>query len=208
MRRSPQRERPTAGGRSDDDFGCVPHHDPNREKQLSGDWRGDPREERVAVGRGAFAVGMAMQNHVQAGDVVMVRRSAAVMVVCGQVEGHRPTDRRRRGQGEQRGHGQGSLQGTPHGGQYPRCVAARQNEGMLVGLRRLSRWASRKAKRRATRCRLVGPSCLVYFFRRPTFSQRHAVEALRAHISRRAGPGNTVSHAELHLGSGVVMRPG
>lgn len=83
MRRSPQRERSTAGRRIDDEFGRVPYHDANREKQPPGDRRGDAREERVSVSRGAFAVSMAMQNHIQAIDAVVVRRSAAVMVVSG-----------------------------------------------------------------------------------------------------------------------------
>jgi hypothetical protein len=42
-----------------------------------------------------------------------------VMVIGGEVQRHRPSDGGRRSQSEQRAHGQGSLQGTPHEGEYP-----------------------------------------------------------------------------------------
>lgn len=119
MRRPPQQEKPEAAGRNDDNVGHVPDHGANQEEQLPGDRRGDAREERVSVSRGAFVMGMAIQDHVEADDVVVVRRSAVVMVVNGQVEGHRPADRRRRNKREQRGHGHGSLKGAPHGASIP-----------------------------------------------------------------------------------------
>ncbi len=130
VRRSPRREQPAAGRRSGDRFRRLPNHGAHQQKRLPRDRRGEAREERVSVSRGTFAVGMAMQNHIQAVDAVVVRPSATLMVVRGKVEGHRPANCRRRHNREQGACGQAAPQRTQHARQYPRCAAARQSEAI------------------------------------------------------------------------------
>lgn len=72
VRGTPRRERPAAGSCSGDNLWGVSDHGPNQQKQLPGDRCGNAGNERVPVSRGAFAVGVAMNNHVEAGDAVLV----------------------------------------------------------------------------------------------------------------------------------------
>jgi hypothetical protein len=127
VRRPPRGRQASAKAQGNDTLSRVAHHGDDQQLVPRGNRRGAASNERVPVRRGALIVGMAVQGDLEPGDAVVLRRSAAVMVI-GHVEGHCPASRRRRGEHEQGRDGQGSPDRTRHGREYPRCVLTRQND--------------------------------------------------------------------------------
>lgn len=85
MRRPQRRRQPPGGGLSNDNLGRVAHHRGTQHQLFRGNRRGNADKKRVPVRRGPCVVRMAMQSHVQANWVLVVRRLARMMVIAGQV---------------------------------------------------------------------------------------------------------------------------
>jgi len=67
----------------------------------------------MSVRRGAFVVGVAVQDRLEVASAVVMRRS--IEMVVSQVQSHSHSERDRRSNGEQGGRRPGTLEGTPHG---------------------------------------------------------------------------------------------
>lgn len=74
----------------------------------------DAGQDGMRVRCGPIGVSVAVERHLEADRAAAVPRVAGVMVVVGQMRGHRPSGGGRRRQGGQRADGQGSLQGMAH----------------------------------------------------------------------------------------------
>lgn len=102
-----------AGGHGHDRLGRVAHPGGDQQLLLRGHRRGIACKERMSVRRGAFVVGVAVQDRLEVASAVVMRRS--IEMVVSQVQSHSHSERDRRSNGEQGGRRPGTLEGTPHG---------------------------------------------------------------------------------------------
>ena len=117
MGRSTGRQQPRADTRGRR-LRCGSGHGEDREDQLSRDAGGTAGGENgMSVRRRPGIVRVAMESHLETGDVVAVVRPAMV-IGFGDVEGDGPASHRRRDQRGQHRQSHGPP-GTAHGGQYP-----------------------------------------------------------------------------------------